>query len=159
MAETWAPTLDDVAKHIPTRTRDRTPGSVTLLGTFTANTTPNAGQAQSAIDDAVAAILAVVGPLPTTGSQVAQIQVAARVAAEWRAAADIEVAYPNREADMRVYDQLNARAGDALDSLKLAMQEAGSGLVDVLPDWSFPKAAPWGDKSPGSGADYAMGPV
>lgn len=157
MAEAWAPSLTDVAKHIPLRTRDKTPGVDSLLGTFTPDTTPTDAQAQAAIDDAVASVIAVVGALPTTGSLVSQIQVAARVAVEWRAAADIEVAYPNRDADVRVYDQLNARAQQALDSLKLALAEAGSGLADTLPDWSFPSPPPWGDVSPGSGTAYQVG--
>lgn len=158
MAETWAPTLDDVARVIPTRTRDRTPGSDTLLGTFTSKTTPTDAQAQQVIDDAVAGLLAVVGDLPANVTQAAEIQVAARMAVQWRAAADIEVAYPNRDADVRVYDQLNARANDLLDSLKLALSQAGSGLVDTSPEWAFPLAPSWGDQSPGSGADYQMGP-
>jgi len=51
VAQSWAPALDDVARHIPTRTRDvKTPGSDKMLGTFTASTTPDDGQAQAVID-------------------------------------------------------------------------------------------------------------
>jgi hypothetical protein len=155
--EPWAPGLADVARHVPTRTRDtKTPGSDAMLGTFTASTTPTAGQAQQVIDDTVAAILADVGELPATPEQAPEIAVAARVAAEWRAAADIEVAFPNRDADVRVYDQLNARAEVALATLKRVLAQAGAGVVDVSPEWSMPDAPPWGDTSPGSGTDALL---
>lgn len=151
----WAPTLAGVARHIPTRTRDKTvPGSDTLLGTFTANTTPTDSQAQSVIDDVVASLVAVTGDIPAT----AEIEALARVAAEWRAAADIEIAYPNRNADVRLYDQLDDRAAGAFSDLKVALSQAGSGLVEANPEWQMPLAPAWGDTSPGSGADYQMGP-
>jgi len=149
-----------VARHIPLRTRDtRSPGSDVVLGTFTAATTPTDAQAQQAIDDTVAALVADVGPLPAGAALSADIAVAARVAAEWRCAADIEIAWPNRDADLRLYDQLNARAADALVTLRRVMVEAGAGLVEAYPEWALPAAPAWGDTSPGSGADYAMGPA
>src|SRR5258706_13579277 len=119
MAEAWAPALDDVARHIPRRTRDTmTPGSDATLGTFTSSTTPTDGQAQSVIDDACSAVLAAAGPVPATGLPNAPlVQQAARTAAEWRAAADIEIAYPVRDADPPAFDQLNPRAEAALRRL------------------------------------------
>jgi hypothetical protein len=140
----WAPTLADVARHIPTRTRDTlTPGSDALLGTFTEATTPTAEQAQADLDSAVRAITADVGPLPTAGDPtvLAGLQAAARDAAEWRAAADIELAYPNRNADVLVARDLEHRAQVALELLRRVLGEAGAGLVWDLPDWGFP--APW----------------
>lgn len=153
--EPWAPTLPDVARHIPRRTRDtKTPGSDQLLGTFTASTTPTSDQAQAVIDAVVGTLLADVGPLPSSGALVQDIQTAARAAAEWRAAADIEVAYPLRDADLVVYDQLNARAADALATLKRVVAQAGGGQADVAtPYWGFPAPPPWGDLSPGSGIE------
>jgi hypothetical protein len=124
-----------------------------MLGTFTASTTPDAGQAQAVIDDAVAVLIADMGQLPA----IEEVRVAARNAVEWRAAADIEISYPNRDADVRVYDQLNARAADAYATLRRVLAEAGAGLVDVAPDWSFPPAPSWGDTSPGSGTDMIGG--
>ena len=42
MTAAWAPALDDVGRLVLTRTRDtKTPGADILLGTFTANTTPD----------------------------------------------------------------------------------------------------------------------
>jgi hypothetical protein len=145
----WAPSLADVARHIPTRTRayTGTPGSDRVLGTFTEATTPTAEQAQADIDAAVRAIVASVGQIPTSGdpAMVAAIQGAARDAAEWRAAADIELAWPNRDADVSVARELDARATGALATLKVVLAEAGSGLVEDNPQWAFPEPVAWGD--------------
>lgn len=145
MTEVWAPTLADVARHIPTRTRDTTPGSDSLLGTFTATTTPTDAQAQEVIDDAVAGILAAVGDLPTSGTDLANIQRSAKTAAEWRAAADIEIAYPLRDADVRTYQSLDGRAKDALATLVVALRTETGGPVELVPMWENPQAVSWGD--------------
>jgi hypothetical protein len=127
--EPWAPGLADVARHIPTRTRDtKSPGSDTLLMTFNANTTPSDAQAQQLIDDTVGVLESQVGDLPGITTQHPDLAIAMRQYVEWRAAADIELAYPNRDADIRLYDQLNAR-------------------------WAFPDAPPYADTSPGSGTE------
>lgn len=139
--ERWAPSLSDVARHIATRTRDfSTPGSDRLLNTFTENTTPTAESAQADIDAAVRSIIAEVGALPTSGDPdtILVVEAAARDAAEWRAAADIEIAYPNRDATVQVARDLDARAKDALARLKIVLLEAGTGLVGEAPAWSFP---------------------
>jgi len=152
--EPWAPTVTDVARHIPTRTRDaKSPGSDTLLGTFTVNTTPTDAQAQTVIDDAVAALTAEFGDLPLHVTHSPGIQAAARTAVEWRSAADIEIAYPVRNADLNVYTLLSARADMARQTLRVALAAAGSGQVDLIPMWSMPDPPGWGDTSPGSGAD------
>jgi hypothetical protein len=146
----WAPSLAEVARHIPTRTRDfRTPGSDALLGTFTERTTPTAEQAQADVDAAVRGIVAEVGNLPTSGDpdQIGAIEAAARDAAEWRAAADIELAYPVRDADVLVARDLDARAKTALERLKLVLAESGAGLVEDMPQWAFPEPVPWGDEA------------
>jgi hypothetical protein len=146
MGEAWAPAVEDVARHIPTRTRDlSTPGSDRLLGTFTATTTPTKDQAQAVIDSAVAAVIGAVGALPSTGQQVELITAQARSAAEWRAAADIQLAYPLRDGDVAVYDQLNARAGAALDTLRTALATETEGPVALLPVWQAPDLAAWAD--------------
>jgi hypothetical protein len=156
--EAWAPSLSDVGRHIPTRTRDKTaPGTDTQLGTFNAHTTPTDAQAQQYIDDAVAGLIATVGEPPTTVAESPEIQTAMRTFVEYRAAADIEIAYPNRQADLVTYDRLNARAVDALATVKLVLAQAGTGLVDVVPSWAFPAPVPWGDFSPGSGTQAIAG--
>lgn len=145
----WAPGLADVARHVPTRTRaySGTPGSDKTLGTFTEDTTPTAEQAQADIDAAVRSIIATVGQIPVSGdpAMVAAVQGAARDAAEWRAAADIELAWPNRDADVSVARELDARATGALATLRTVLAEAGSGLVEDAPQWAFPEPVPWGD--------------
>jgi hypothetical protein len=147
----WAPSLGDVARHIPTRTRDTlTPGSDRMLGTFTESTTPTSEQAQQTIDDVVTAIAARIGTLPATLPPGVLVQ--ARLAAEWRAAADIEVAYPVRDADVRVYDQLNLRAMQAMADLLAGLGIAGAGEVAEYPAWSAPNPPVYADRDPG---DYA----
>ncbi|MFI7468139.1 hypothetical protein [Nonomuraea sp. NPDC049646] len=137
MAESWAPTLEQVADHIPTRTRSAaTPGSDTLLGTFSASTTPTDEQATRHIRYACSEVLAAIGSLPPTPTHLAEL---AAEAAALRAAADIELAYPRRQADVSVYEQLNARAVAALQRLIDAVNDAGSGPEgSLLPQWSMP---------------------
>lgn len=159
MSETWAPVLDDVARHIPRRTRDtRTPGSDQVLGTFTPDTTPTDAQAQGLIDAACNAVLSAAGPVPAVGQPNYQlVQSAARTAAEWRAAADIEIAYPNRDADVAVAAVLDQRAKDALATLIAVMAQTQTGTIDVFPLWMSPDPPPWADESPGSGTETVMG--
>ncbi|WP_031165957.1 hypothetical protein [Streptosporangium roseum] len=139
MAEPWAPTLEQVADHIPTRTRDSTtPGSDTLLMTFNADTTPTDEQARRYIDSAVAEVLAAVaGTVPATPTYLREL---ARKAAALRAAADIELAYPDRDADVEVAAQLDQRAKDALLRLVEAVSDAGGTGTEgsLLPVWSMP---------------------
>ena len=161
MAEPWAPVLADVARHIPTRTRDTvTPGSDSMLGTFTASTTPTDEQAQAVLDSAVAWVLSEAGPLPPTfDANYALISASARDTAAWRAAADIELAYPNRDADVRTAAQLDQRAKDALAGLLRAMVLTETGAVEPVPVWQSPLPPSWADIDPGSGIETMGGPV
>jgi hypothetical protein len=154
--EPWAPSLHDVGRHIPTRTRDtRTPGSDQLLGTFTPYTTPDDTQAQKCVDAAVQWVLSQTGPLPP-GDENTTTQ--ARTAAEWRAAADIELAYPNRDADLRMYALLDQRAKDQItiliERIKLGGESvAGADVGAGSPVWRAPAPPPWADLDP----DYRYG--
>lgn len=140
MAEPWAPTLEEVAGHIPTRTRDNAhPGSDAFTGTFSDSTTPTETQAQRITDAAVATVAAAVSHVTPA------LEPLARDAAGWRAAADIELAYPQRDADVSVYQQLDARAKDALTRLLEVAEEQGGGPDATLPYWEFPEPAWWGD--------------
>jgi hypothetical protein len=131
-----------------------------MLGTFTASTTPTDDQAQAVIDDAVNTVLSQSGPVPVfTAPSGPLVQRAARVAAEWRAAADIELAYPVRDADVRVAAQLDQRAKDALMILLRAMVETQTGAVEAVPLWQSPLPPAWADLSPGSGADSIGWPI
>jgi hypothetical protein len=166
----WAPSLSDVARHIPTRTRDtRSPGSDRLLDTFTPDTTPSDAAASIIIDNACNSILSrTEGLLDQPDTTACRTQ--ARLAAEWRAAADIEIAYPGRDADIRVYTWLDTRAKDELTSLLVCLgilpptagaPGAGGGaggagggtgpgggfpVEDVA--WSAPDPPPWADRDP-----------
>jgi hypothetical protein len=153
--EPWSPTLADVARHIPTRTRDtRSPGSDQLLGTFSPWTTPDDGQAQSCIDAAVQTVLApILGAGATIPAGNANAQAQARTAAEWRAAADIELAYPTRDADVRTAAMLDQRAKDAVRDLLEALDIAGgppgsAGGPVWSPKWRAPDPPPWADRDP-----------
>lgn len=145
-APSWAPTLSEVGQRIPTRTRDtQTPGSDTLLGTFTVATTPTDTQATQAIADACNWVTGAVGDLPTSGTDLAQILALAASAAAWRAAADIEIAYPLRDADVRTYAALDQRAKDELAQLRLALATETGGPVELVPIWQAPVPVTWGD--------------
>lgn len=124
----------------------KTPGSDELLGTFTGNTTPDADEAQAVIDGAVLGVLSETGPLDARNRELLD---QARLAAEWRAAADIEIAYPGRDADVQVYAQLDARAKYELSVLLKRLQGLGEGPLETLPAWSAPDPPPWADRDPG----------
>ena len=146
MPEVWAPTLAEVGQKIPTRTRDTlTPGSDVLLGTFTPNTTPNDAQAQGFIDAAVGWVVGEAGELPASPPASDQIAVQARTAAAFRAASDIEMAYPNRDADIRTAAMLDTRAKDALASLLQALAIAGACAIEPYPVWQAPDPPLWAD--------------
>jgi hypothetical protein len=138
----WTPSLEQVADHIPTRTRDAaTPGDTGLLGTFSSVTEPTDEQARRHIAAAVAEVLgAVGGTVPATPTFLYEL---ASEAAALRAAADIELAYPNRNADIDRFPQLDQRAKDTLQRLIDAVNDQGSGPEGVLlPVYSFPDP-PW----------------
>jgi hypothetical protein len=148
-AAAWAPTLSDVARHIPTRTRDtQTPGSDAMLGTFTPETTPTDEQAQEFIDQSVQWVVGNCGQLPQNLTSTDDLWINARTAAEWRAAADIEIAFPmNRDPDVRLFQVMDQRAKDALATVRAAMQGEGVGQVDLVPYWAMPPQIPPGTLS------------
>ncbi|GAA2990785.1 hypothetical protein [Streptosporangium longisporum] len=145
MAEPWAPSLEQVADHIPTRTRSTAaaPGDDSLLMTFNTTTTPTGEQAQRFIASAVSEVLgAVAGRIPDTPTY---LRTLAQKAAALRAAADIELAYPDRDADVDVSARLDQRAKDALLRLVDAASDAASPGSEgsLLPVWSMPAVPPW----------------
>lgn len=158
--EPWAPGLTDVARHIPTRTRDgKTPGSDTLLMTFSGNTTPTDTQVQQLIDDTLGALEAQIGDIPGVVSTYPDLAIALRAFVEWRTAADIELAYPNRDADIQVYNQLDARAKAAWSVVLAALAVDNVGETALVPQWAFPDPActPYPDESPASGVERLIG--
>jgi len=116
-----------------------------MLGTFTADTTPTDEQAQEFIDQSVQWVVGNCGALPANLTSTDDLWINARTAAEWRAAADIEIAFPmNRDPDVRLFQVLDQRAKDALSTVRSAMQGEGVGQVDLVPYWHFPPCLPPG---------------
>jgi len=137
MTEVWAPTLVDVGGCIPTRTVNvNLPGSLEYLNTFTADTRPTALQAQPIIDHAVNDVLEAVSAVPV------ELQKACANAAMWRAAADIELAYPDRNADADYYRLLNDRAQYAWDLMLKAATADNSSNATARLTW-YAGVAPW----------------
>jgi hypothetical protein len=148
----------DVARHVPTRTRDsKSPGSDRLLGTFNANTTPNDSVVQQMIDDTVASLEAQVGDMVGVTTTFPDAATAIRVYVEWRVAADIELAYPNRDADIQVATALAARAQAQFSLVLAALTVADIGATATFPAGNFPMAPAYADQSPGSGAEFVLG--
>ena len=97
------------------------------------------------VDNAVGWVLAAVGKLPTVGPLTDELEAAARDAAAWRAAADIELAYPERTANVNVARDLDARANSALAALREALATESGGPVALLPVWQAPPPPTWAD--------------
>lgn len=106
----WAPSLTDVADHVPTRTRPTTEWATadTTLGTFTPATTPNREQVTRLVRRACGWVESQTG-VPVQAAAYAP----AGVAAALRAAYWVELAYPERDADLAVYDRLRVEADAA----------------------------------------------
>lgn len=139
---TWAPTLPEVAGCIPTRTANvNLPGEDKYLNTFNDDTRPTGSQAQSVIDHAVAdAVLAITTITPA-------LEPVAKNAVMWRAAADIELAYPDRNADANYYAQLDARARYEWDKFLKVSESQGSSTETGLPTWTMPEPVWYGDRN------------
>jgi hypothetical protein len=161
VAVTWAPSLEQVAGHIPARTRAAAhPGSTSEalrpLVTFTPETHPTDEEAYRHIASAVGEVLTRVIAVPATPSHLAAM---ATTAASLRAAADIELAYgsdrdadrdadplTDRDVNTQIYERLDQRAKDALSALEAAVNSAGGGSSGVLlPQWQMPDPVSWGD--------------
>jgi len=142
----WAPDIADVAVHIPTRTRAVGTDN-SYLGTFTADTTPTGVEVDRLIRHACAWVMG------RTGSPVMPIAAGqAAVAAALLAAFWAEIGYPERDADVAVYDRLRT---DFEASLAVAIdvnrgagggegEGAGPGVGD-LTTHSFPAPVSYGD--------------
>ena len=140
MAEPWEPSLTEVGSRIPSKTRSvTTPGDNSPLGTFNDNTMPTGVMVEPIVRGAVAVIASRIG---TIGSNLYPL---ALDATAWRAAADVELAYPERQGDVEIYEQLDARAKLALADLLAAAEDSGGGTDATVPAWSFPSPVPWGD--------------
>lgn len=117
----WAPTLAQVAALIPTRTRE-IGVSNEYQATFTEDTQPTAAEVNILIGYACVWAEAAVGsPVMTS------IQSALTFAAALRAAYAVELAYPERDADVSVYDRFATEADAMIAHAATANRTAGGG--------------------------------
>lgn len=136
----WAPDLARVGAHIPSRTRSMLTNEP--LGTFTADTYPTDAQATKVLQDAVATVAGMVGaPIADAAYDLCGAS-AALWAAYW-----VELAWPDRDANVSVYQQLRADALLLIEQAKAVNLGAGGGqqdppdadgLPDRLSSYSFP---------------------
>ncbi|MFJ8690284.1 hypothetical protein [Micromonospora wenchangensis] len=135
----WAPTVAQVADHIPYMTVDVvTPGSQAYLGTFSVATSPTDVQALRLIEGAWPPVAAALGLVAEAVYPLAQHVTALR------AAAAIVRAFPRDDGDLAKAAALDARADADLLRLISANDAAGSEPV-LMPVYSFPPAPAWGD--------------
>ncbi len=149
---TWAPTRTRVAAYVPSRPLVPTPDGRNIdLGTWTDDTRPSGGQVDVIIRDAVNWVSDATGTLDLTLYQ------SANACAAIRAAAFIELGYPERNDPMKstantTSDRLFKQADQMLAAL-VARNKAITGAdgddpeaaFEIVPLWSFPNAPAWGD--------------
>lgn len=148
----WAPTLEQVGARIPTRTRPIGGVTDTLLGTFDDTTYPTGQQVTLMIAQECAAAAACAG-LPV----VAEAHAIVNLLATLRVCYAVELAYPERDADVSVYDQFRQQAEALCKSAAMVNAAAGGGTTDpgagdtdgppIFPAWSFPDAPPYADSN------------
>lgn len=142
----WAPTREHVADYVTSRTVDTdTPGDDAPTGTFFEHTYPTGDQVDRLIASATAWVLNVTGPVVT------DLEGTARDAAALRAAALVEMSYPERDADVEVANVLLEQALAARTELAAANRAAGGVGVGTAatPLGCFPDAAIWTGDQPG----------
>jgi hypothetical protein len=144
----WAPSLTDVADHIPTRTRPTAEwgASDEILGTFTDATTPTREQVARLIRRACSWVTGQIGaPVSPTAYGVAAVAAALRTA-YW-----VEIGFPERDADLAVYDRLATEA-DAATATALRVnvatgaEDPTAGALDDLVLYEFPRPPAWADR-------------
>jgi hypothetical protein len=148
----WTPNRQRVASYVPSRPLvPAADGSNTDLQTWDSSTRPTGGQVDVIIMDAVNWVLDATGELDSTLYQ------SANAVAAIRAAAFIELGYPERNDPMKstantTSDRLFKQAELMLAAL-VARNKALTGadgddpepVFEIAPMWSFPAAPSWGD--------------
>jgi hypothetical protein len=123
----YTPTVAQVAAHIRARTKER--GSGSEAGTFTANTRPTLGEAESAISDALNEISPTIGSdLPVVeGEDPNALRTAAKGVVSLLSAMIIESSfYPEQiEQGRSNYQAMERRYNAALKRLTAAVEAAG----------------------------------
>jgi hypothetical protein len=134
----WVPSLRNVADYVPTRTVPvDTPGSMTPLGTFNSTTVPTDEMVDRIAKGAASWVSSKAGVVDPD-----LYEFATSVAAV-RAAAFVELAYPTRDGDASVYEELFKQSDAGLAALIVANGAAGETPPGegLLPQWSFPDPA------------------
>lgn len=137
----WAPTLEQVAAYVPRRTLVGTvDGYGTAVQTFTADTYPTATAVSSLIADACNWVLL------TTGTVGATLWGQAATCAAIRAAAHVELTYPDNRDDLSdvkwLFEQAEKMRKDlAAANITLSGDDPSTDTDDVLPEFSFPCAS------------------
>jgi hypothetical protein len=144
----WTPTQEQVAARIPTRTR-AVGVDDTYLGTFNDATTPTGAQVAAIIAQEVTAAGACAGePIAAEAAGLCNL------IATLRAAYAVEAAYPERDADVQVYEIFKTEAAALCKTAALVNIAHGGGSIDqggaadgpsLAPAWSFPPAPAWKD--------------
>lgn len=141
----WRPELWHVAAYIPRRTLvGAVDGYGNALETFDSTTHPSASAVNNLVSDACAWVGLLVNPVPDVLAD------SARAAAAMRAAAMVELTYPDNRDDLSTAEQLLARA-DAmradLDTASVAVTgtDPEDPAANLLPVYSFPTPVAWGD--------------
>jgi hypothetical protein len=107
----WAPSVQDVARHLTARTKD---DNGAYVGTFNNDTRPTADQVQALIDTAVA----LVRGMFTAADVPEEVQAQAKEAATLKAALSVELSYfPEQAQDNSPYLQLRALSDQAMQTL------------------------------------------
>lgn len=143
--QTWIPTREQVASHIPRRTHvGSTTGYGMTLGTFTESTRPTAQVCDALISQAAQWIELAAGPIT-----VEAVVDGARTATAMRAAGLIEFQYGDKD-DRPYAERLLAEAASLRkDVVARNVVETGTdpAATVVMPVWSFPPApsdsVPW----------------
>jgi hypothetical protein len=149
LSPAWAPALDDVAAHIPSRTREVGTDNL-YTETFTADTTPTSDTVSILIGKACAWVASQAGLPVVTAAYPACAVAASLWAAYW-----VEIGFPERDGDVAVYDRLRKDAEAATKNAATVNLAAGGGAqlpstdptAGMAPKGTFPDAPSWADQS------------
>lgn len=135
-APSWAPTVDQVADYVTSRTVTQAVGVEQPSGTFSASTYPTDTQVNRLIVSACDWVTTATGTLSTT------LYANAADVAALRAAGMVELSYPERNNDVSTAQLLLAQADNGLKALVLANVPASGALPisGALPVWQMPDA-------------------
>jgi len=132
----WVPSLREVADYVPSRTVPIDTAADDPKMTFDTTTRPNGESVARLIKAAVGWVTATCGTIDSSLYDTAQSVAAIR------AAALVEMSYPERDGDTNVSNILLLQADNALKALEkrneILTDTSNDPTANLLPDWSFP---------------------